>query len=90
MEDITKDYSNGLIHTSTIHVARRRLDGGVRSCHIHDLLRDLVISKVKNSKLFEVDKNINPTNPILINAITKIRDVTFINVILMSTKNTNT
>ena len=70
MEDITKDDSNGLIHRSTIHVTRRRLDV-VRSCHIHDLLRGLVISKVKNSKLSKVDKNINPTHPILINAITE-------------------
>ena len=49
-----------------IQVARRKWDGRVKSCRIHDLLRDLAISKAKDSKKFEVHRNIIlacPFNP---------------------------
>ncbi|KAJ9678203.1 hypothetical protein PVL29_022942 [Vitis rotundifolia] len=59
LEDIAEDYLCELIQRSMIQVADTRVDGRVRSCRIHDLLRDLAISEAKEEKLFEVDENID-------------------------------
>ncbi|XP_034708557.1 disease resistance protein RPP13-like [Vitis riparia] len=58
-EDIAEDYLYELIQRSIIQVADTRADGRVKSCRIHDLLRDLAISEAKEEKLFEVDENID-------------------------------
>ena len=58
-EDIAEDYLYELIQRSMIQVADTRDDGRVKSCRIHDLLRDLAISEAKEEKLFEVDENID-------------------------------
>ena len=42
-----------------IQVVDTRADERVKSCRIHDLLRDLAISEAKEEKLFEVDENID-------------------------------
>ncbi|KAL6322736.1 hypothetical protein AAG906_015422 [Vitis piasezkii] len=59
LEDIAEDYLYELIQRSMIQVADTRDDGRVKSCRIHDLLRDLAISEAKEEKLFEVDENID-------------------------------
>ncbi|RVW81230.1 Disease resistance protein RPP13 [Vitis vinifera] len=66
VEDVAEEYLEELIHRSMIQVAGRKWDGRVKSCRIHDLLRDLAISKAKDSKFFEVHRNIifaYPFNP---------------------------
>ncbi|KAL6323268.1 hypothetical protein AAG906_029275 [Vitis piasezkii] len=63
LEDIAEDYLNELIQRSMIQVADTRADGRVKSCRIHDLLRDLAISEAKEEKLFEVDENIDVDMP---------------------------
>ena len=64
-EDVGEDYLEELIHRSMIQVVKRKWDGRVKSCRMHDLLRDLAISKAKDSKFFEVCGNIfaYPFNP---------------------------
>ena len=64
-EDVAEDYLEELIHRSMIQVVKRKWDGRVKSCRMHDLLRDLAISKAKDSKFFEVCGNIfsYPFNP---------------------------
>ena len=64
-EDVGEDYLEELIHRSMIQVVERERDGRVKSCRMHDLLRDLAISKAKDSKFFEVRGNIfaYPFNP---------------------------
>ena len=64
-EDVAEDYLEELIHRSMIQVVRRKWDGRIKSCRMHDLLRDLAISKAKDSKFFEVRGNIfaYPFNP---------------------------
>ena len=64
-EDVGEDYLEELIHRSMIQVVKRKWDGRVKSCRMHDLLRDLAISKAKDSKFFEVHGNIfaYPFNP---------------------------
>uniref|UniRef100_A0A7N2LM41 Uncharacterized protein n=1 Tax=Quercus lobata TaxID=97700 RepID=A0A7N2LM41_QUELO len=51
LEDVAEDYLENLIDRSLIQVASRRTDGGVKTCRIHDLLRDLCISESKEDKL---------------------------------------
>ena len=63
-EDIAEDYMHELIHRSLIQVAERRVDGGVESCRMHDLLRDLAVLEAKDAKFFEVHENIDFTFPI--------------------------
>ncbi|CAJ1838700.1 unnamed protein product [Sphenostylis stenocarpa] len=41
LEDIGDYYLDELVDRSLVQVASRRSDGGVRTCRIHDLLRDL-------------------------------------------------
>ncbi|RVW30665.1 Disease resistance protein RPP13 [Vitis vinifera] len=48
-----EDYLAELIQRSLILVGKRRIDGGVRSCYIHDMVRDFLISEAKQSRLFE-------------------------------------
>ena len=62
LEEIAEDYLSELIQRSMIQVADTRVDGRVKSCRIHDLLRDLAISEGKEEKLFEVDENIDDGN----------------------------
>ena len=45
MEDIAEAYLEELIDWSLVQVATKGLDGGVKTCRIHDLLRDLCISE---------------------------------------------
>ena len=65
-DEVAEDYLNELINRSLVQVAKLETNGGVKTCHVHDLLRDLCISKSKEDKVFEVctDNNILiPTKP---------------------------
>ncbi|XP_058114431.1 putative disease resistance protein At1g50180 [Magnolia sinica] len=55
LEEVGKDYLMQLIQRSMVQVASRNSMGVVKSCRIHDLLRDLSISEAKESKFLEVD-----------------------------------
>ncbi|KAL6323346.1 hypothetical protein AAG906_029353 [Vitis piasezkii] len=52
-EDVAEDHLQELVHRSLIQVADRSFDGRVKSCRMHDLLRDLAISEAKDTKFFE-------------------------------------
>ncbi|XP_028753139.1 putative late blight resistance protein homolog R1A-10 [Neltuma alba] len=54
VEDVAKDCVDELIDRSLIQVGRRRSDGGIKTCRIHDSLRELCISESMEEKLFEV------------------------------------
>ena len=66
LEDIAEDYMHELIHRSLIQVAHRRVDGRVKSCRLHDLLRGLAVSEAKDANFFEVHENMDSTFPISI------------------------
>ncbi|MED6199413.1 hypothetical protein PIB30_075756 [Stylosanthes scabra] len=53
-EDIADMYLDILVERSLVQVARRRSDGGVKTCRIHDLLRDLCILESRENKFMEV------------------------------------
>ena len=59
MEDVAEDYLEGLFDRSLIQVAKKRLDGGVKTCHIHNLLQDLCISEIIEGKFIEVHSDVN-------------------------------
>uniref|UniRef100_A0A2N9H2G9 NB-ARC domain-containing protein n=1 Tax=Fagus sylvatica TaxID=28930 RepID=A0A2N9H2G9_FAGSY len=59
VEDVAEDYLEELIDRSLIQVATTRTDGGVKTCRIHDLLRDLCITESKEEKFFEVCSDFN-------------------------------
>ena len=65
-DDVAEDYLYELIDRSLVQVASVKTNGGVKTCQVHDLLRDLCISESKEDKVFEVctDNNILiPTKP---------------------------
>ncbi|TKY67898.1 Growth-regulating factor 5 [Spatholobus suberectus] len=65
-DDVAEDYLYELIDRSLVQVARVKTSGGVKTCRIHDLLRDLCVLESKEDKIFEVctDNNILiPTKP---------------------------
>ncbi|XP_058202683.1 putative late blight resistance protein homolog R1B-8 [Rhododendron vialii] len=47
LEDIAKDYLSSLIDRSLVMVARKRSFGGIKTCRIHDLLRELCLKKAE-------------------------------------------
>ncbi|XP_048321588.2 putative late blight resistance protein homolog R1B-16 [Ziziphus jujuba] len=56
-EDVAEDYLEELIDRSLIQVASRRSDGGVKTCRIHDLLRDFCIKEGAQQKFLVVHSN---------------------------------
>ncbi|KAL3534413.1 hypothetical protein ACH5RR_002874 [Cinchona calisaya] len=46
-EDLAEHYLMDLIHRSLVMVSKRRSNGKVKSCRVHDLLRDLCILKAR-------------------------------------------
>ena len=66
LEDIAEDYMHELIHRSLIQVSDRRQNGIVKSCRMHDLLRELAVKQAKDANFFEVHENMDSTFPISI------------------------
>nr|KYP65272.1 Disease resistance protein RPP13 [Cajanus cajan] len=59
LEDIGDYYLDELVDRSLVQVASRRSDGGVKTCRIHDLVRDLCILESKSNKFLEVCTEVN-------------------------------
>ncbi|KAL9238878.1 hypothetical protein vseg_013249 [Gypsophila vaccaria] len=45
LEDVAESYLEELINRSLVQVGKKRTDGGLKTCRIHDLLRDLCIEE---------------------------------------------
>ncbi|TKY64903.1 putative disease resistance RPP13 protein 3 [Spatholobus suberectus] len=58
-EYIAEDYLDELVDRSLVQVVNRTSDGGVKTCRIHDLLRDLCISESRDDNFFDVCGEIN-------------------------------
>ncbi|KAK2968229.1 hypothetical protein RJ640_027059 [Escallonia rubra] len=43
--DVAENYLNNLVNRSLVQVARRTRDGRLRTCRVHDLLREMILSK---------------------------------------------
>ncbi|XP_059443902.1 disease resistance protein RPP13-like [Corylus avellana] len=59
IEDVADDYLEELIDRNLIQVATRRSDEGAKTCRIHDLLRDLCITKSAEEKFLYVHRDDN-------------------------------
>jgi hypothetical protein len=59
IEDVADDYLEELIDRNLIQVATRRSDEGAKTCRIHDLLRDLCITKSAEDKRLYVHRDDN-------------------------------
>jgi hypothetical protein len=57
IEDVAEDYLEELIDRNLIQVATKRSDEGAKTCRIHDLLRDLCITKSVEEKFLHVPKD---------------------------------
>ncbi|PIN00699.1 Apoptotic ATPase [Handroanthus impetiginosus] len=55
MEEIAEGYMNELLNRSLIQVVKTHYDGRPRNFHIHDLVREYIISKAKEQKIAAVD-----------------------------------
>ncbi|KAG8379606.1 hypothetical protein BUALT_Bualt07G0106300 [Buddleja alternifolia] len=58
LESLAEEYLMELIGKSLVIVTRRRSDGGVKYCVVHDLLRDLCLRRAEEENFFKlVDDN---------------------------------
>ncbi|KAI8022570.1 putative disease resistance protein [Camellia lanceoleosa] len=62
VEEVGDDYLNHLIARNLIQVIRRRFDGKVRSCRIHDILHDLCILVAKEINFFNTQNDVITCN----------------------------
>lgn len=50
LEDVAEDYLKDLVDRSLVVVSKRRSNGGIKTCYIHDLLRYVCFKKGTDSK----------------------------------------
>lgn len=53
LEDVAEDYLEELIGRNMVQVAKRKSNGRIKACRIHDLLRDLSISIAKEEHFLD-------------------------------------
>lgn len=54
---VAESLLNDLIDRSLIMVNKKRSSGGVRTCHIHDMLHDYCVTKAKEEKFMQLTSN---------------------------------
>uniref|UniRef100_A0A7N1A938 Uncharacterized protein n=1 Tax=Kalanchoe fedtschenkoi TaxID=63787 RepID=A0A7N1A938_KALFE len=54
-EDVAEDYLIKLADRNLIMISKRKSDGSIQSCRIHDLLRDLCMKEAERFNLYEVN-----------------------------------
>ncbi|OMO93468.1 Disease resistance protein [Corchorus olitorius] len=62
-EEVAKDYLNELLSRSLVQVSGRTTDGRVKTCRVHDLLREIIISKSKDQNFAAIAKDQNGVWP---------------------------
>ncbi|KAG8380180.1 hypothetical protein BUALT_Bualt07G0166700 [Buddleja alternifolia] len=60
LEEVAEDYLKHLIDRNLISVHRRGSSGKIKSCKIHDLLRDLCLREAQKEKFFCVPREHSP------------------------------
>lgn len=53
LEDVAEDHLINLVNRSLLVAVKKRPDGRIKSCHMHDLLRDLCHRKAKEKKFLQ-------------------------------------
>ncbi|KAF8389357.1 hypothetical protein HHK36_026051 [Tetracentron sinense] len=64
MEEVAEDCLEELISRSMVQASKRRYNGEIKSCRIHDLLRDLSISEAKEEKFLDVQRSVDFASPV--------------------------
>uniref|UniRef100_A0A7N0VAV3 NB-ARC domain-containing protein n=1 Tax=Kalanchoe fedtschenkoi TaxID=63787 RepID=A0A7N0VAV3_KALFE len=54
-EDVAEKYLINLANRNLIMISKRRYDGRIKSCRIHDLLRDLCLKEAERCNFYEVN-----------------------------------
>ncbi|KAJ6958780.1 hypothetical protein NC653_040415 [Populus alba x Populus x berolinensis] len=54
MEDVAQRYLGELVERCMVQVVERGINGRIRTCRMHDLMRDLCVSKAKQENFLEV------------------------------------
>ncbi|CDP16115.1 unnamed protein product [Coffea canephora] len=54
LEDVAKEYFMYLVRRSLVIVTGRSSTGGIKTCYIHDLFRDLCLAKAKEEYFFQL------------------------------------
>ncbi|KAL3510350.1 hypothetical protein ACH5RR_029751 [Cinchona calisaya] len=73
LEDVADDYLMNLIGRNLVMVVKKRSDGGVKTCYIHDVLRNFCIRKAKENNFllpncwYETKASSFPFRPIYFN-----------------------
>ncbi|KAG8380148.1 hypothetical protein BUALT_Bualt07G0163400 [Buddleja alternifolia] len=67
LEEVAEDYLKCLIGRNLISVHRRVSSGKIKSCTIHDLLRDLCLREAQKEKFFRVPREQSPNMLLSIN-----------------------
>ncbi|KAL2568591.1 hypothetical protein AAZX31_18G083600 [Glycine max] len=49
LEEVGQQYLSGLVRRSLVQVSSFRIDGKVKRCHVHDLIHDMILRKVKDT-----------------------------------------
>ncbi|KAJ6347733.1 hypothetical protein OIU76_004256 [Salix suchowensis] len=56
LEEVAEDYLNELIKRSLVRVVEATSDGRVKTCRVHDLLREIMITKAKDQDFVAIAK----------------------------------
>ncbi|XP_027166187.1 putative late blight resistance protein homolog R1A-10 [Coffea eugenioides] len=62
-EDVAEDYLEDLIDRSLVLVGKRNVDGKIKTCRLHDLLRELCLREAQKENIMSVIKHENQSFP---------------------------
>ncbi|KAK2988617.1 hypothetical protein RJ640_027068 [Escallonia rubra] len=51
LEEVAEQYLNNLVNRSLVQVARTSIDGRLETCRVHDMLRDMILSKSREQSI---------------------------------------
>ncbi|EXC28010.1 Putative disease resistance RPP13-like protein 3 [Morus notabilis] len=54
LEDVAEDYLEELVGRSMVQVATRKSNGRIKTCRVHDLLREFAIARAKKDRFLNV------------------------------------
>lgn len=63
MEDVAQCYLNELVERCMIQVVQKSSTGRIRTCQMHNLMRDLCVSKAKQENFLEMVNSLNVNEP---------------------------
>ncbi|KAI3700099.1 hypothetical protein L2E82_44715 [Cichorium intybus] len=56
LEDLAEEYLEDLVERNLILIAKKRSNGRIKTCRVHDMLRDLCLREAKEEKFLQVIK----------------------------------